>query len=544
MAENLPIIPDIFADWKNTEEEWGDLEKAKARLALHKVDFFSWFYDCFRTKDEGRGLILPPPKWEYLYWIHHVLTCGPDDPLYANVIWVEKSRQQFVTHFMTGYCLWLLLYDDNKRIIYGSKNETQVKDVIRTRFESAYYNYPDYIPRPDLEISTSYIRRYHPLKAGMKKPLESMILRGMSSSGKGSRGDTSFLTWLDEIAELEEQESLIKSSYDSTNAPASKMIGVTTGSAETKAEFTRQLIADSIDPDVPVRELSRGVRAFRNTLGHLILQIDYDANPTKRSQEWYDSKMKELGYTAFMINHGHMWEVPTGSLCYWAADKEKHARNTLYDPRYRLWIGVDPGSENGVIGISFHQIINQHCKVLDGFALEGAGLRGAILEIEEWLEKNEVFNFRIIIDPAGAVSNPHGLADNSFTTLQKAFPGKVGYCKKSKPEQRIQFTNTNLFQQDLISIPTGCGVYRKKDGTEATQFYWKSLLMYSLNKSGKPIKDNKHDHLLDALSYAILASYKPDWAKGFVNVLEDPLKNVRQQKAKIQEQKKKRFLSY
>lgn len=516
----------IFTDWGNTEEEWGDFKKAKARLTLHKVDFFGWFYDCYRTKDEGRGIISSPPKWEYLYWIYYVLTCSATDPLYANVIWIEKSRQQFVTHFMTAYCTWLLLFHDNKRIIYGSKNETQVKDVIRTRFESAYYNYPEYIPRPDLEITTSYIRRYHPLKQGHKKPLESMILRGMSSSGKGSRGDTSFLTWLDEIAEMEEQESLIKSSYDSTNAEGSKLVGVTTGSAEAKADYTRYLIANSIDLSIPVQELSRGVRAFRNTLGHLILQIDYDANPNKRSKEWHDSTMKQLGYTAFMINHGHMWEVPEGNLCYWAADKEKHSKNILLDQRYRVWIGIDPGSENGVIGLSFHQVINNHVRVLDGYALSGAGLTGAILELEDWLAEHEVYNFRIIIDPAGSVSNPHGLADNSLSVLQKAFPGKVGYCKRSKPKQRIEFINTNLFQQDLISIPKDAGIYRNSEGKEETNFFWKCLQMYALNKSGRPIKDNKHDHMLDAWSYAVLASCNPSWAKGFVEVPRHPYEHL------------------
>ena len=522
-----------------TEEQWADVNFARSRLLLHKENFFVWFYDCFRSRDEGTGEVRPAPKWQYLYWIYYYLSRKPDDPDFVKVLWIEKSRQQFVTWFMVAYYTWRLLFDENKRLIYTSKTEDQVKDVLRTRFATVMANYPSYIPHPELDIQSTYIRKY--TGTGKKKE-ESMLLRGISSSGKGSRGDTGAKLWIDEVAEIEEQESLIDASMDSFNAPDAQIIGVTTGSAEPMAEYSRYLIADSIDPDIPVRELSRGVRFFKNTRGHGILQIDYDANPNKRSQEWYDEQMKEKGYVAFMINHGHMWEVPQGSLCYWAANKERHAKPTLYDPRARLWIGVDPGSENGVIGVSFHQIVNKCVKVLDGYALEQAGLAGATECISEFLDKHNVYNFRIIIDPAGAVSNPHGLADNALTTLNNAFPGKVGYCAKSKPEQRIDFINNNLFNTDPVSIliPENVGFYVHGDGRVETNFFWKCLTMYVLGSNGKPKKDNKHDHMLDAWSYAIMASCKPGMAQGFIESPKNPIQKLEAEQRKRELMQKKR----
>ena len=503
-----PLNPDL-------EEIVNDPEAYALRFLEWNNSFLVWFFDCFRTKDEGDGLIKEAPKYKYLYWVYYLLTRKPGDEDYAQVIWIEKSRQQFVTWFMVAYALWLLMFDKNKRIIYASKTESQVKDVIYNKFQVAYNNIDPLLPKPYLEFTAEYIKR----KQGNSNEAE-MILRGLSSSGKGSRGDTGYLVWLDEVAEQDEQKALIDASMDSVNSPEAKLIGVTTGSADAKAEYSKLLIANSIDPYRPIKHLSHGVYLKWNTRGHAILQIDYDANPKKRDPQWRIDTEKKLGTVAFMINHGHMWEVPVGSKCFWAADKNKHARPTIYNPNARVYVGFDPGSTNGVGAACFMHVTKNYegkpvVNILDGRCLFGVGIDGLSEYVYDWLFERRCTNFKIIMDPAGSYSNNQGLAETALSYLAKKFgASKVSFCKKSRPITRINFMNELLFaaKYDAISIPEHCGEFVYPEGTEnpsETSFFWKCINFYCLDSKGNPIKDNKHDHLLDAASYPIYGLLKP-----------------------------------
>jgi hypothetical protein len=503
-----PLNPDL-------EEILNDPEAYALRFLQWKSSFLIWFFDCFRTKDEGDGQIKEAPKYKYLYWIHYLLTRKPGDEDYSQVIWIEKSRQQFVTWFMVAYCLWLLMFDKNKRIVYASKTESQVTDVIKNRFQVAYNNIDPLLPKPNLEFTALYIKRQSQVSTEAE-----MLLRGLSASGKGSRGDTGYLVWLDEVAEQDEQKALIEASLDSANSPEAKFIGVTTGSSEPKAEYSRLLIANSIDPSRPIKELSEGVRLKWNTRGHAVLQIDYDANPAKRNPQWRIDTERKLGSVAFMINHGHLWEVPVGSKCYWAANKERHAKPTQYNPLLRTLIGFDPGSTNGVGAVCFLQIgrtleMKPIVNVLDAYSIFGAGVDGLSDHVYDWLVKHNCSNFKIITDPAGSYSNAQGLSGNTISVLAAKFgASKVAYCKISKPLDRISFTNDLLFKApyEAIKIPDDCGEFIYPDGSEnpsETHFFWKCINYYCVNKNGNPIKDNKHDHMPDAFSYAVYAALKP-----------------------------------
>ncbi len=460
------------------------------RVQLWSEDFLLWFFDNFFTKDEGRGEERVAPKFAYIKSLHETIEA-------ERITWVEKSRQLFVTWYMVARFLWKLMYGKDIRLIYGSRVESDVRDVIKTRFEEAYNRLDQAFPIPELIFRSLSI----------ENPSRGTLMTGMSSSGQGSRGKTGAELWLDEIAFQDHQESLIRSSMESMNSPNSKIIGVTTPNAEEYALAVKLLIAKTIDPMVPPIELSKGVTKKFNTKGHCVLSVSHWAHPEKQ-EAWREAKIKEIGETSFSLEHGLNWDVAKGKPVFWGFDYDKHQKqNQLFDPLLPLHIGVDPGTGHPA-AVFFQRGRDRKCRILHAFTLEQTDTVGLMQHIERDIVErfNAHEDFYFWLDPAGLRANSQGssiVGDDIYNYFRRP----VDAPDKTSPIDRVRIIN-DMFANDMIEVQEHCGEYWHADGSlETSAFVFMLTTGYACNQRGEPVKDNKWDHFADAFGYGFICVF-------------------------------------
>lgn len=464
----------------------GDPELMKERVQMWSEDFLLWFFDCFFTKDEGMGLERLAPRYEYIRSIHEAVEEN-------RIIWIEKSRQLFVTWYMVGRFLWKLMYKRDIRLIYGSRVEDDVRDVIKTRFKEAYDRLDRAFPVPTLIFKSLSI----------ENPLMGTMLQGMSSSGQGSRGKTGAELWLDEIAFQKEQESLVRSSMESLNAPGSKLIGVTTSNPKPEADSTKKMIAKSINVKIPPVAVSRGVTKRYNMQGHCILSVIHYAHPDKQ-EAWKEAKIKEIGPLAFSIEHGLNWDVARGSPCFWGFDVTRHQKKLQFDPYLPLRITLDPGTGHPAVTY-FQRGRDRKCRIYHAFTREQTNLKAICSFIEQ--DIMERFNghedFEFYVDPAGDKNNPHG-TEIACDVLFEYFGKPVHPAPQTNPDDRLIFMN-NFFQNDMVEVEEGCGEYYDAEGNvETAAFIYMMTTGYVTNNRGLAVKDGKWDHSADSFGYGFI----------------------------------------
>jgi hypothetical protein len=345
----------------------------------------------------------------------------------------------------------------------------------------------------------------------IENPMNGMLLKGMSSTGDGSRGATGAELWLDEIAFQEEQEDLIQSSLESVNAPGTKLVGVTTPNPEPQASYIRGLIADSIDRDAGILEISKGVQKKYNLNGHCIVSISHFAHPDKQ-EEWQSAKIKEIGLTKYLIEHGLQWEVAKGNPCFWGYSIEKHKKHLDFNEYLPLLIGVDPGTGHPAVTFS-QKGIDGKCRILWAFTRERCPMTELCQHIEdEIIERfNRHDDFVFFIDPAGAVANPHG-TENAADAILKYFGKPVYPAPKSAPEDRARIIN-DFFMNDMILVQVDCGIYYHGDGRIKTDaFSYMLTTGYFLDAREKPakVRDEKNgewDHMADSFGYMFITNF-------------------------------------
>ena len=512
-----------------------DPEKLIERTTLYRENFLLWFLDCVNTVDEGRGKLLAAPRFAYLKDLYETMEgIGCERP---HILWVEKARQIFVTWFMVAYCLWLLMYRENIRLIYGSRVESQVKDMIETRFKVMYENLTKGIPYPDLEFFSTNI----------KCPSRKTLLMGLASSGEGARGSTAYLVWLDEIAKQEKQSQTLAAAIEAVNAPESQLIGVTNPNPEPLADEIRHIIADSIDAKMKAEKLSRGVERLKNIQGHTILRLRFNAHPAK-DEEWEKAKRLEIGQDRFEIEHGLNWRVAKGKPCFWAYEPSKSIRTVNYNPYRILHIGIDPGTNNPA-AVFFQKDEYGRCVLLKAFVKQNTRLNDFCVFIEEILaeEFNSTKDLRFHIDPAGAKNNGQG-TDIAVEVIEDYFNCFVDPAPVTKPDDRIILMNeffgaTSLAPDasSMIILPERFGEFYTFDGKLETGYFSDMLTMgYVRDSRGKAVKDNKYDHVADAWGYGFINIFKASDVQMVNYALKgNPLFNIEKDKKK---QKKKPFL--
>jgi len=469
-----------------------DPEKLKQRVKLWSENFLLWFFDCVYTKDEGVGEERLAPKFEYIKHLHETIEA-------ERITWVEKSRQQFVTWYMVARYLWKLMYAKDIRLIYGSRVEDDVQDVINSRFKEMYDRLDRAFPIPNLVFRSLSITN----------PMRGTIMKGMSSSGEGSRGKTGAELWLDEIASQKDQEKTIRASLESINAPGSKVIGVTTPDTEERAQYIKRLIAKSIDKSIPVQIMSRGVEKLYNTQGHCIIRIHYNAHPDK-DDAWKEAKIKEIGEVNFSIEHGLNWDIAKGKPAFWGFDLTRHEKRLRFDNYQPLLIGIDPGFGHPSYTMA-QKTMQGKCRILHSVTRERTGMTELCQQIEkdiiEKFEGHEDFYF--YIDPAGMRKSGQG-TENSGDAIAAYFPNyadRIFPAPVTNPNDRALLIN-NYFQQDMIEVETSCGEYYDWEGNvETGAFVFMLTTGYHLNNQGKVVKDNKWDHFADSFGYMFIQCF-------------------------------------
>lgn len=491
----------VIAKNPNLQEIANDPVLMEERVLLWKSNFLLWFWDCFFTKDEGDGKEKTAPRFAYIKSLHEAIENDDEESFkrIANgedlprVYWVEKSRQLFVTWYMVARFLWKLMYAENIRLVYGSRVEDDVKDVIKNRFKEAYNRLDRAFPVPTLIFKSLTI----------ENPGRGTLLTGMSSSGEGSRGKTGAELWLDEIAFQDEQDSLVRASMESFNSPISKIIGVTTPNPKDVAKPSKILISKSIDGSIPFVELSRGVIKKYNTKGHVVISLSHWAHPDKQ-EDWRDKKIKEIGQDNYDIEHGLNWEVAKGSPCFYAFNYAKHRKKLAFDPYLPLEIAVDPGTGHPAV-VFFQRCRDGKCRVYHAFVRESTSLDVICDLIAEEIKTR--FNchgdIRFHIDPAGGLPNPHG-TEIAAEVIWKYFRKPITPAPYSKPVDRLWVINM-FFNQDRIEVQRDCGEYFYKDGNVETQaFIFMLTTGYCNNAKGEPHKDGTWDHFADAFGYGFI----------------------------------------
>lgn len=502
---------EIISKSPHLQEVINNADLLEERVLMWETNFLLWFWDCFWSKDEGSGKYRVAPRFEYLKSLHSVIEnediesqirLQNDLPL-PDVYWIVKGRQLFVTWYMVARFLWKLMYCEDIRLVYGSRVEADVTDVIRTRFEQAYNSIDVSIPKPKLKFTSLRI----------ENESRGTLLMGMSSSGDGSRGKTGAELWLDEIAFQKDQESLIRSSLESFNAvdeetleSVTKVIGVTTPNPKPIASYSKRLIGKSIDPNVKPRELSKHCIKYYNTKGHVVLSMPHWVHPD-RQQEWAEAKILKIGQNNYDIEHNCNWDAQAGMPCFFGYSSAKHEKRLTFDSSLPLRIAVDPGTGHPAV-VFFQKGRDGKCRVLHAFVRENVQNTTLCRLIEEIIkEKFESHgDLKFYIDPAGSVKNPQG-SEICAVVIEQHFGVPCEAAPRTNPNFRIAYIN-NYFDANLIEIQQDCGFYYYQDGNvEVKAFTYMLESGYCKDKHNEPIKDGTWDHFADAFGYGFIMAF-------------------------------------
>jgi len=471
------------------------------QFAKWRDSFWDWYCDCVWTRDEGdlANPIKRAPQYRYL---KELSACIENN----KTVVVEKSRQMFVTHFMSAYYMWLLLFKPAIRCGIMSQNEEQVVDLLATRIVPIYQALPEGYPWPELEIKRLLVRNV----------LTGGLIEGHTSGANRTRGKTYSFVWLDEFGFQENQEDTLRAAIPATGGKDAKLVIVSTPAPDTLYEV---IVVKERDWGVPAIERMQGFTEYRTTRGYCVASLHHTADPNRRSDEWRAEKIREIGQRAFDVEHDLKWVIPVGKAVF--GDFSKRLYCDAYDRfgilnRVPLHIGVDFGGHFPAAVIMQKDPLGR-CVVHRAFMLEDAEFYHFCDELKDILETEFAgMEYHLYCDPAGASKNLQGTAPPVQLLMQKYFGKPVRYLF-SKPADRvraIQILMSRVIggEPGLILNPR-LGEFVSKTGEiqegvmirgfESGLVYEKPRLAGGYRSLAYK-KDGFYEHLFDAFGYAFI----------------------------------------
>jgi len=471
------------------------------QFAKWRDSFWDWYCDCVWTRDEGdlTSPIKRAPQYRYLKELYECIENN-------KTVVVEKSRQMFVTHFMSAYYMWLLLFKPAIRCGIMSQNEEQVVDLLATRIVPIYRALPEGYPWPELEIKRLLL--INTLTGG--------LIEGHTSGANRTRGKTYSIVWLDEFGFQENQEETLRAAIPATGGKDAKLVIVSTPAPDTLYE---EIVVKERDWGVPAIERMQGFTESRSIRGYCIASVHHTADPNRRSSEWRAEKIREIGQRAFDVEHDLKWVMPVGKAVFGDFSRrlycEPYSRFGILS-RLPIEIGVDFGGHFPAAVIMQKDVFGR-CVVHDALMIEDCELYHFMDELRDLLEQDYPgMEYRFYCDPAGASINLQGTAPPAQLLMQKYFGRSVRFLKSS-PSDRVRAIQTLMSrviggEPGLILHPE-LGRFLSKDGKEERSIMIKGFesgLVFDRPRASGGYrnlaykKDGFYEHLFDAFGYAFI----------------------------------------
>lgn len=507
-----------------TDVEANDPQFVAEKMLLWQSSFWEWYCDNVWTIDEAdmSAPIKKAPQFRYLKEQYEI----EED---SKVLVVIKSRRMFQSHFQYARILYNFLFVPFSKNLIISKKENDVKEGLRHRIlamhERLDKRFPCHVclkPRKDIHE----LEIMHPDKA-----IGSHIL-GLPSGSDQIRSYTATRVFVDESAfhEKKDQIETFAALKPAIEGPSGKAIIVSTPKPDTKfEELTTQL-----NPDVPMEHIMEGLDLASNKFNHKVLFLRYLADPKKRTEEWFFKE--KFGTTVDGIpipgasgvdeydwrrEYELSFDYPLGTPVVQEFKRDIHcvpyAKYGEYMEDKPLEVGIDFGSR--FPAVVFMQVDSLNRLIVhDGIMPYDENLDVFLPRIDRYIHEHfpDVCKINIYCDPAGSARSGQGTAPPATEAIYQHFKIVAKY-KPSKPKDRARvirkLAGKIIGPAPSLIVNPHAGIYiNSAERKEITGVIPKALeigWVYDSDKPGQlePLKDDFHDHLMDAMGYAVTFLY-------------------------------------
>lgn len=482
-----------------------------AKFAQWRADPWRFYTDMVWTADESDldDPVKPFTPFAYLHEFHKAIESH-------DTTIVVKGRQMFFTWAVAARFVYNLLFKPYSRSMFMSQRESQVEDVIAKRIVFIIKQLDDRFPWPD--FSKKSIKRMsidHP-----DGEIRSLIV-GTPSGEDQARGMTGTELWFDEFGFLENQDLILKTSRPLIKKGKTKLIITSTPNPDTFYESLVKSIEDGSHKDH-----MQGVWSHVNENGDFVLSCRYDAHPDQRSEEWAESKRKEVGELAWRVEYGLEWTLPKGKPVFpefsfdtYCLPYEKHKVPDRANP---ICLGFDFGGH--------HPSMVAHEKDSLGRCVMHLAILGEDVDLDSFLvdivnpaleEKFPgVTRFLIACDPAGEAISGQGVGAPAKEVLENHFQLPVE-CVRTSPADRARaikiLMNKMKGGTPGILMAPDLGHYYRVDGSIIKGVMiegFKHGYVYAKKRGARmdsyqlaPHKDGLYDHLFDAWGYRFIYDF-------------------------------------
>lgn len=463
-----------------------------------------WFFlsNCVWTLDQvSSSPVKPYPSYlEYLellthLWVKHKLIGCP------------KSRRMHASWTFISLYLHDTVFNPGRFNAFVARKEESAGELV-SRSEFIYNNIPTWrIPKELLPKIRSGSMTKKPPVLDFEETHSK--IQGFPQGADQLRQFTLSGILGDESAFWEEAEA-----FYSASKPTLDGGGRMTLISSRSPGFFKKIVFDRISskdynfPEIPtgtVKHPMEGVEVWKNKdNGFLIIDLDYKADPAKRSPEWEAAVRGSLPSWQFEMEYGKSWSAYVGKKVFPDFKKGLHSTRSpiVLEPGLPILLGVDFGLTPAVI---LCQLVGTQLRAVKEWIEQDGSIRKLAPEVMGWLKLNcpnyiQEGSFYTFVDPAGAQRSQ---VDEStcIQELQKqGFLGiRPGPVVWEVRRAAVEHFLTRLTPQGPALLVSEVGCPLLFEGLAGGYRYPDSYLEVAPDKA-RPIKD-KYSHPADAFQY-------------------------------------------
>jgi hypothetical protein len=488
--------------WEDAKRNVANDDPNLTQLALERIreDPLWWMETYVKTADTGDNIerIKAFPKG--MGYFRFIL----DEFDRSNVVIICKTRQMFMSWFISAYAGWKVLFFSFTEAYVQCTNEDTVAYFVNFRQRCIYNHLPEWQKNPKANFSTQKMR---------VEGTESFLSGIPSGSGK-AHGRTPSIFVGDELARQEEGQDQVTDVLPAIHGKA-LFVGISTPKGKNFYYYLcnpkGKKLLETVYP-IPESPKTR----IERYEGYSVIFLHYTADPAKRSKEWREAERSKFFASGkkekdWDQQYEMSFEIEANPRLYPTYDPAIHERSLKFNAYRPLIVGLDFGKRRPAAAFMQQNSKNQ-IEILWAILGGGWDIHEFVTHIQSFCKEHykpvlhegrEIpIRYEWFCDHAGTQEGDKGSTVKILWGQYRIHPRS----RYSKPEERAILIADYLKvrKSSKLGEPDEPGMLINKDCAllcEAFRGGLQSKPDAMGNGTGIPFKDDFYDNVGDAIGY-------------------------------------------